>query len=159
MPFNETSEGKTQYCTHTDDNSICSVCLGNNMNNTEDWEKEFDEKFSKITHVHRGKCVITDATGIQFQLHRENGVVTEAGGLECIKDFIRTLLQEQSNKIISRGQEDWVERFPLNTMHGESLNQFVDFIRTIAQQEYQRGREEIIGLFDKQLYEAQNPHN
>jgi hypothetical protein len=154
MPFTETPEGRTQYCTHTDDNSICSVCLGNNMNNnTEDWV----ERFPLNT------------------MHGES--------LNQFVDFIRTLLQEQSNKIISRGQEDWgiaelveqVTKYGYNDEYGY-YNDWADgvrpillgFIRTIAQQEYQRGREEaiqylighaykgraieeIMGLLDKQL--------
>ncbi len=50
---------------------------------------DFDQKFSKISHMHRGECVITDSTGTKFQAHEENGKVTEVGGLESIKDFIR----------------------------------------------------------------------
>jgi hypothetical protein len=58
----------------------------------EGWEKDFDEKFARINHFHRGECVITDVTGSKFEAHTENGVVTEVGGLKSIKDFIRTLL-------------------------------------------------------------------
>ena len=96
-------------CTH-DLDSLCDECdMTSNMkkeammdeaiasaelaSETTPFEKEtiemFDKKFSKINHIHHGECAITDITGTKFEAHTdENGLVTEIGGLESIKDFL-----------------------------------------------------------------------
>ncbi len=68
--------------------------------NKEQWEIEFDEKFAKISHLNRGEFVITDSTGSSFQAHTENGKVTEIGGLESVKDFIRSTRNQAQREIL-----------------------------------------------------------
>jgi hypothetical protein len=51
--------------------------------------KEFDEKFGKISHIHRGECAITDITGHIWPAYTdESGKVIEVGGLKSVKAFI-----------------------------------------------------------------------
>jgi YD repeat-containing protein len=65
----------------------------------EKYIKEFEYKFAKISHIHRGECVITDASGTVFQAHANDaGVVTEVGGLESIKDHYRATLTAVAEK-------------------------------------------------------------
>lgn len=72
--------------------------------------ERFDKKFANIYHIHRGECAITDITGTKFEAHTdENGLVTQVGGLESIKDFIQSeidLAVAEDRKRIVEGIED-----------------------------------------------------
>jgi hypothetical protein len=69
------------------------------------WEEEFDQKFAKITHLGKEEFAITDVTGTKWQAHTENGLVTQVGGLESIKDFIRTEIQKAEERAKERAKE------------------------------------------------------
>ena len=65
--------------------------------------KQFDEKFARINHIHRGECVITDITGSKFEAHTDDkGVVTQVGGLESVKDFLFTIPNQVIEAIIEK---------------------------------------------------------
>lgn len=73
----------------------------NKMTTKENILKEFDEKFARINHLHRGECAITDITGTKFEAHTdENGLVTQIGGLESVKDFLSTSIDKLLEEIV-----------------------------------------------------------
>ena len=63
-------------------------------------DEEFREKFARIGEINRGQFVITDITGSKIEAHTENGIVTEVGGLNSIKDFHSQTIKGLISKII-----------------------------------------------------------
>ncbi len=92
--------------------------------------KEFNNRFSKINHISRGECAITDVTGTRFEAHIEEGRVVEIGGLESVKDFLTSALAERdeiwSGKICEIVvQTDWAN----NSSEGvEKLSKLADLL-------------------------------
>lgn len=85
---------------------ITEIELHKPMNTKEQWEEEFDKKFAIINHIHRGECAITDITGTIFQAHTDdNGLITQIGGLESIKNFIRETMEQAYQKGLDDGYD------------------------------------------------------
>lgn len=83
--------------------TICDCnCHDPKLDTESGWEIEFDKKFARINHIDRGQCAITDITGSKFEAHTENGLVTEVGGLESIKDFIKQTLAKREQEIVEK---------------------------------------------------------
>jgi len=88
MPFQDTKEATTNFCTHTNDSSICDECLGKNTPDTENIIRELANK-AHIKWLSKTRTAVIDGAELTVLPYGWLWAAVE----EALEQFASTELQ------------------------------------------------------------------